>query len=132
MSPDNRPLSRRGKSWCFWFVDTGGNGTLAACKAGYKSAGAANMARYLLQHEGALRLICAQIRRRAPGHQEALRRLMLPSRPAALRCRVAELLSRQMATDPDETPPSVTYAAPACANETNNSAQSLEKPNSGR
>jgi hypothetical protein len=91
-----RGLSRRASSFCFWFVETGGKGASAARQAGYKGAAAANMATYLLRHAGALELIAAQIRRRAPGHEAALRRLMRPSRPEASRRRLAVLLCRDL------------------------------------
>jgi hypothetical protein len=89
-----RSLSRRASFFCFWFVENGGNGSAAAIKAGYKPASAGQMAAYLLRHDVALELIAAQIHRQAPGHEAALRRLMRPSRPPALRQRVAELLCR--------------------------------------
>ena len=88
---------RRAAEWAFWFVETGGNGSQASLKAGYRPAIAAKMATYLLHRDSVLQLVAAQIHRKAPGHESALRRLMLPSRAESVRRRLAELLCREPA-----------------------------------
>ncbi|MBK8157365.1 MAG: hypothetical protein IPK59_00620 [Rhodospirillaceae bacterium] len=106
MSMPLRPISRRRVAFAKRLVASGGNATAAALAAGYRP-GARAIAARLLHDDRVLALVAAEIKRGAPGAAEALRRLMLPSRPAVLRYRL-ELLLR----DPQPVKLIGSHAAP--------------------
>lgn len=80
------------------FVANGGNATAAALAVGYSPAGARVTGSLLLNDDWVLAAIVAEISRGAPGADAVLRRLLLPSRPAADRLRVEVLLQRGRAS----------------------------------
>lgn len=95
MSMPLRPISRRRVAFAKHLVAMGGNATAAALAAGY-GPGARAIAARMLRDDRVLSLVATEIKRGGPGAAEALRRLLLPSRPAALRYRLELLLRHQL------------------------------------
>ncbi len=85
-------MDNRKSRWAFWFVQTGGNGAAAARHAGFPPSSMRGVARYMLRDDRVLQMIVQQIKLGAPGHEAALRRLLMKQRPKASRERVAELM----------------------------------------
>jgi hypothetical protein len=95
MTAKLQPITRRRARFVREYLASCGNATAAARAAGYSRSGASVTGSNLLNDDRILAAIVAEARSGAPSAAAAVRRLLLPSRPAASRVRVEMLLAAE-------------------------------------